>query len=102
MQTEKTMNTSTNASAPGFDQMAVGLKSAITDFQETQSPEALAGIIAALKPIGDFGLRLWGMTSGFVRRHPVQTAVGVVALGTLAAYLLKPRTTPALDSKRNY
>jgi hypothetical protein len=96
MQTEKTMNTSTNASAPGFDQMAVGLKSAITDFQETQSPEA------ALKPIGDFGLRLWGMTSGFVRRHPVQTAVGVVALGTLAAYLLKPRTTPALDSKRNY
>ncbi len=81
--------------------MAVGLKSAITDFQETRSPEAFAGIIAAIKPIGDFGLQLWNVTSKYVRRHPVQTTVAVVAIGFIVATLLKP-ATPGVKSDRNY
>lgn len=90
-----------NVTGAGFDQMAVGLKTAINEFQETQSPESLAGLIAAIKPIGDFGLKLWGLTTRYVRRHPVQTTVAVVAIGFIVASLLKP-ATPAIKSDRNY
>jgi hypothetical protein len=86
----------------GFDQMAVGLKSAITEFQDVRSPEAFAGIIAALKPLGDFSLRLWKKTARYVRRHPVETTVAVLTIGVIAAVLLKPAATPQINSDRNY
>ena len=98
MQTENTAQASTE----GFDQMAVGLKTAIDQFQTVQSPESFAGIIAALKPIGDIGLRFWGLASGYVRRHPVQTTVAVVAVGFLIAQLLKPAEMPKSNDGRQY
>jgi hypothetical protein len=86
----------------GFDQMAVGLKSAITDFQDAQSPEALAGIIAAFKPVGDIAYRLFRKTSRYVRRHPVETTVAVLAIGFIVATLVKPASAPQINSDRNY
>ena len=113
MQTEKeTSNSKSSASkatagaaanAPkGFDQMATGLKSAITEFQETQSTDALAGILAAFKPVGEMALRMWSKSFGFARKHPVQTTVAVVAIGVILAAILKPAAKAAIASNRNY
>lgn len=86
----------------GFDQMAVGFKTAMTDFQETQSPEAFASIIAAIKPIGDFGLKFWSKATRYVRRHPVETTVAVLAIGFIIASFMKPAAGPQINSDRNY
>lgn len=107
--TETGFNSTSTTTTPGqavggqgFDQLAVGLESAITDFQETGSPQAWTAILTAIKPITDFGMRFFGMTSTYVRRHPVQTTVAVVAIGLIVASLLKPASAPKVSGERNY
>lgn len=100
MQTDT--HTTQSLDNPGFDQMAQGLKSAMQEFSTTQSPEAIAMILSALKPIGDFSMRAWNYATSFVRRHPVQTAVGVVALGFIVAQLMKPARAPQSEDGRQY
>jgi len=81
---------------PGFDQMAQSLSHAISEFSE-QSPAILASIVGALRPA-------WNTTSSYVRRHPVRIAVSVVALGFIAAQLMRPKTSsaPASADGRQY
>jgi len=87
---------------PGFDQMAQGLKDAIQDFSTEQSPASFEMIVSALRPIGDLGLRVWNFTSSFVRRHPVETAVGVAAIGFAVALMLRPRPAIRSSDGRQY
>lgn len=92
MQTDLNRNTFQNPTQsldnPGFDQMAQSLSGALAEFTE-QSPAIFATITAALRPIGEYSLKAWSVSSNFVRRHPVQTAVGVVAIGFMASLLVK-------------
>lgn len=89
---------------PGFDQMAQTLSAAIADFSK-DSPAILASIVSALRPIGDYSLKAWSFATGYVRRHPVQTAIGVVALGFIAAQLMKKNemmSSPKSSDGRQY
>ena len=104
MQTQITAPVRTRIADQGFDQIALGLKTAIEDFQTKQSPEALTRVLTALQPISDFGMKFWGTTRVFVSRHPVQTTaavVGLVAAGyMLAQYAKRPNFVSS--DKRNY
>lgn len=89
---------------PGFDQMAQSLSAAISDFSK-DSPAILESIVSALRPIGDYSMKAWSFVTSYVRRHPVQVAVGVVALGFIAAQLMKKSammTEPKSNDGRQY
>ncbi len=94
MQTELNRSTIQNPTQsqslenPHFDQLAQSLSGAITEFSD-QSPAIFATITEALRPIGEYSIRTWNMGSSFVRRYPVQTAVGVVAIGFVASMLVR-------------
>lgn len=84
--TEIGMNSSTHTT-PGFNQLAVGLESAITDFKETTSTGMLAKV------------------SSYVRSHPVQVAAAVgavAAVGVMFATFWRPTTAPKVSGERNY
>ena len=102
MQNTETQTPGQAVGGQGFGQLAVGLESAITDFKETGSSQSWTAILSAIKPITDFGTRFFGMTSIYVRRHPVQTTVAVVAIGLIVASLLKPAAAPKISDQRNY
>lgn len=72
----------------GFDQMAQSLRTAINEFEHSQT--MFNSIVEALRPVGDYAFSFWNLTSRFVRRHPVQTTVAVCAIGFVIAALMKP------------
>lgn len=89
---------------PGFDQMAQSLSAALEDFSK-DSPAILASIVSALRPIGEYSMKAWSFATGYVRRHPVQAAVGIVALGFIAAQLMKKNSmmnAPKSSDGRQY
>lgn len=80
MQTD-TLNTSTENQ--GFDQMAVEMKTAIEEF-DANSSGRLSEVLDMIQPYV-------AQVNGFVRRYPVQTAVGLVAAGIFVFAMMKPQ-----------
>jgi hypothetical protein len=104
---EPTMQTDLNTSSqsldnPGFDQMAQSLSGALKDFSN-ESPAFLSSIVSVLRPIGDYSMKAVKFTGGYVRRHPVQTIAGVVAIGYIASRLMKNGASlPVSSDGRQY
>lgn len=63
-----------------FDHLTMTLKSAVTKFQEDQSPENFAGIVTALSAFGISGADLWSKAAAYAKVHPVRIALGAGVL----------------------
>ena len=77
--TPTTRNTTTEAkSGPKntFSQLMDGIKNSVNEFQENMTPENFARIITALGAMGFSGANIMRGTADYVRRHPVQVALG--------------------------
>lgn len=57
---------------------------------------------AYIKPMGDYSVRAWNTATDYVRRHPVQAAVGVFALSLLTTQLLKKSSSTLSSDHRSY
>lgn len=68
-----------------FSRLMDGLKDSVNEFQSHMTPENFARIISALGAMGFSGATLMRGTAEYVRRHPIQVALGV----GLAFYALK-------------
>lgn len=82
--TSGSKSTSQSFEQSGFDQMAKSLSTAIADFDDSGS--TFASVAKSLRPA-------WQATTRYVRRHPVQIAVGAAAIGVCTVLLLRPRAT---------
>lgn len=73
----------------GFDQMAQGLKQAMQDFDVQKAPDYFAMFGSAVRPV-----------TNFVRRHPVQSAIGVIAIGLLASRFITTDMPRSRDGRQ--
>lgn len=54
----------------------------------------MAALFAAIQPLTGLGMKAWGFTSMYTRRHPVRVAFSVIAIGLLAAKMMNKKTAP--------
>lgn len=69
-----------NTAIHDFDRLTSTLKSAVTKFQDDQSPENFAGIVSALSAFGISGADLWHKVAAYAKVHPVRVALSAGVL----------------------
>lgn len=63
-----------------FTRLMDGLKESVNEFQKHMTPENFARIVSALGAMGYSGATLMRFGAKFVRRHPVQVALGAALI----------------------